>query len=130
MSGFECSVLVVDDDESVLDSLRLLLESAGYGSGCFGSAEELIESGLVEKACCLILDIQLPGMSGFEFQEHLTASRTPIPVIFITGHDRPMMEEQALRLGATAYLRKPFDGQAILDAIQLSCRKGGSATTP
>jgi len=130
VSGIERPVLVVDDDESVLDSLRLLFESAGYGSACFGSAEELLESALVENGCCLILDIQLPGMNGFQLQQVLTASHTPIPVIFITGHDRPGMAEQALRLGAMAYLRKPFDGQAILDAIQPLCRKGGGATTP
>jgi FixJ family two-component response regulator len=128
MAGNECPVLVVDDDESVLDSVRLLLESAGYRSAGFGSAEALLESGLVENACCLILDIQLPGMSGFQLQEVLTTSHTPIPVIFITGHDRPGMEEQALRLGAMAYLRKPFDGQEILDAIQPLCRKGGGGT--
>jgi FixJ family two-component response regulator len=129
MAGKECTVLVVDDDESVLASLKLLLESAGYGSAGFGSAEDLIESGFVENACCLILDIQLPGMSGFELQEYLSASHTPIPVIFITGHDRPGMEEQALRFGAVAYLCKPFDGQAILDAILSLCKKGGDATT-
>ncbi len=128
MAGDECPVLVVDDDESVLDSLRLLLESAGYRSMSFGSAEALLESGLVENACCLILDMKLPGMSGFQLQQVLTASHTPIPVIFITGHDCPGMVEQALRLGAMAYLRKPFDGQAILDAIQPLCRKGGGAT--
>jgi FixJ family two-component response regulator len=122
-------VLVLDDDESVLYSLRLLLESAGYESAGFSSAEELIESGLVENSCCLILDISLPGMSGFQLHEHLTASHTSIPVIFITGHDRPGMEEQALRLGASAYLRKPFDEQAILDAIEPICRKGGGVTT-
>jgi len=130
MSAFECTALVVDDDESVLHSLRLLLESAGYRSAGFGSAEELLESGLVENACCLILDIQLPGMSGFGLQARLNASHTPIPVIFITGHDCPGMEEQALRLGAMAYFRKPFDGQAILDAIKPCCRKGGGGTTP
>lgn len=130
MLGKECPVLVVDDDESVVDSLRLLLESAGYRSVSFGSAEALLESGLVENACCLILDIKLPGMSGFELLEVLTASHTPIPVIFITGHDRPGMEEQALSLGAAAYLQKPFDGQAMLDAIQQLCRKGGGGTRP
>ena len=82
----------------------------------------------MENACCLILDVKLPGMSGFELQEVLTASHTRIPVIFITGHDRPGMEEQALRLGAAAYLRKPFDGQAMLDAIRPLCRKGGETT--
>ncbi len=129
MTGNECRVLVVDDDESVLDSLRLLFESAGYRSTGFGSAEELLESGLVESACCLILDIELPGMSGFALQEVLTASRTPVRVIFITGHDRPGMEAQALSLGAMAYLRKPFVGQAILDAIQPACTKGGETTS-
>jgi FixJ family two-component response regulator len=130
MAGIERTVLVVDDSGSVLHSLRLLLESARYRSAGFGSAEEPIESGLVENACCLILDIKLPGMSGFELQEYLTASHTAIPVIFITGHDRPGMEEQALRLGAVAYLRKPFDGQAILEAIKPCCGKGGGETTP
>ena len=129
MVGNERPVLVVDDDESVLDSLRLLLEGAGYRSEGFGSAEALLESGLAANSCCLILDIKLPGMSGFELQKHLSASHTPIPVIFITGHDPPGMEEQALRLGAKAYLRKPFEWQTILDVIQSLCRKGGSATT-
>ena len=118
MTGKECTVIVVDDDKSTLDSLILLLESAGYRSRGFGSAEELLESSLVQNACCLILDIKLPGMSGFQLQEVLSASHTAIPVIFITGQDRPGMERQALTLGAIAYLRKPFDDQALLDAIQ------------
>lgn len=122
MTGKECSVLIVEDDQSVLDSLTLLLESVGYRSRGFTSAEALLESGLVQNACCLILDIELPGMSGFELREVLTASHTAIPVIFITGHDLPAMEGQALRLGAIAYLRKPFDDRALLTALQL-CRK-------
>jgi FixJ family two-component response regulator len=125
MSAKECTIFVVDDDKSILDSLTLLLESAGYQSRGFGSAEELLESTSVQDACCLILDIKLPGMSGFQLQEVLTASRTPIPVIFITGQDRPGMEGKALTLGAIAYLRKPFDEQALLDAIQPHCRKWG-----
>ena len=126
MTAKECTVFVVDDDKSVLDSLTLLLEAAGYRSMGFGSAEELLESGLVQNACCLILDIKLPGMNGFQLQECLCASYTGIPVIFMTGHDRPGMEGQALRFGAIAYLRKPFEEQAILDAIQPYCTvKGG-----
>ena len=125
MTAKECTVFVVDDDKSVLDSLKLLLESAGYKSTGFGSAEELLESGLVQNACCLILDIKLPGLNGFQLQEHLSASHTAIPVIFMTGHDRPGMEGQALRLGAIAYLRKPFEEQAILDAIQPYCTAEG-----
>jgi two-component system, LuxR family, response regulator FixJ len=125
MTGKECSVFVVDDDRSVLDSLILLLESAGYRSRGFGSAEELLESGLVQNARCLILDIKLPGMSGLQLQEHLTASHIPVPVIIITGHDRPEMEGRALRLGAIAYLLKPFDERAILNAVQPYCNARG-----
>jgi FixJ family two-component response regulator len=123
MVSNEWTVFVIDDDQSILDSLKLLLESAGYQSRSFGSAEELLESGLVQNACCLILDIKLPGMSGFQLQEILTASQTPIPVVFITGHDGPGMERRALTLGAIAYLRKPFDGHALLSAIQPHCRR-------
>jgi FixJ family two-component response regulator len=123
MAAKECTVFVVDDDQSVLDSLALLLESAGYRSRGFGSAEELLESSLMQDACCLILDVKLPGMSGLQLQELLTASHTPIPVIIMTAHDRPGMEGQALTLGAIAYLRKPFDEQALLDAIQPHCGK-------
>jgi FixJ family two-component response regulator len=122
MTWKECSVLIVEDDQSVLDSLTLLLESVGYRSRGFTSAEELLESGSVQNSCCLILDIELPGMSGFELQEVLTASHTAIPVILITGQDHPAMEGQALRLGAIAYLRKPFDDRALLTALQ-HCRE-------
>jgi FixJ family two-component response regulator len=125
MSEKECEVFVVDDDQSVLESVKLLLESAGYQSRGFGSAEEVLASGLVQTARCLILDIKLPGMSGFELRESLTAKNIQIPVIFITGHDRPRLEGRALRLGAVAYLRKPFDDQALLDAIQRCHGKGG-----
>lgn len=118
----KCSVYVVEDDRSVLDSLTLLLESVGYQSRGFTFAEELLESGAIQNACCLILDIELPGMSGFQLQEVLVASHTAVPVIFITGHDLPAMEGQALRLGAIAYLRKPFDDRALLTALQ-PCRK-------
>jgi two-component system, LuxR family, response regulator FixJ len=116
------SVFIVDDDESVRASLRLLLESAGHHAETFASAEEFLRSGSMKNACCLILDIRMPGMDGFELKEHLTASESRIPVIFVTGHDRFGMEEKAMKLGAIAYLRKPFDGQALLDAIQRGCR--------
>jgi two-component system response regulator FixJ len=117
----EFTVFIVDDDESVRSSLKLLLESAGRRAVPFASAEEFLQSGLMKSADCLILDIRMPGMDGFELQEHLTASRARIPVIIITGHDRLGMEEKAMKLGAVAYLRKPFEGEALLDAVQRSC---------
>ncbi len=110
-------VFVVDDDESVSASLKLLIESVGYDAVTFKSAEDFLNSALRENPCCLILDIRLPGMSGFQLQEHLVKSQTRIPVIFITGHDRDRMENEAMQLGAVAYIRKPFDEQVLVDEI-------------
>jgi two-component system, LuxR family, response regulator FixJ len=115
------NVFIVDDDESVRASLRLLVESAGLRSRTFASAEEFLESRSMNDASCLLLDIQMPGMSGFELQEQLAISKTHVPVIFITGHDRSGMEGKAMKLGAVAYLRKPFDDEALLDAIHQAC---------
>ena len=123
MAEAKSIVFVVDDDESVRASLKLLIESSGYDVVTFKSAEDFLGSGIGESPRCLILDIHLPGMSGFKLQEHLVKSQTRIPVIFITGHDRYRMEDEAMRLGAIAYLRKPFDEQCLLDAIQLACEK-------
>jgi two-component system response regulator TtrR len=117
-------VYVVDDDEPVRASLKLLIESCGYHTVTFKSAEDFLDSNFGKSPCCLILDIHLPGMSGFNLQKHLVKSQTPIPVIFITGHDRYRMEDEAIGLGAIAYLRKPFDEQDLLDAIRLACEKG------
>ncbi len=125
MADTKFNVLVVDDNESVRDSLKLMLESSGYPVSAFKSAEDFLNSGFGENPFCLILDIRLPGMSGFELQEHLLKSQNKIPVIFITGHDHDRMEEEAMRLGAIAYLRKPFDEQVLLEAIRLV--EGGNA---
>ena len=80
-------VYVVDDDESVRDSLKMLIESAGNRVVAFNSAEDFLETGFGESPNCLILDIRLPGMSGFRLQEHLVNRQIRIPVIFITGRD-------------------------------------------
>jgi FixJ family two-component response regulator len=117
-------VFVVDDDESVRDSLKMLLESCGYRTVAFKSAEDFLDSSFRQGPCCLVLDIRLPGMSGFKLQEHLLESQARIPVVFITGQDDHRMEEEAMRLEAVTYLRKPFDEQRLLDAIQLACEKG------
>ena len=117
-------IFIIDDDESVRASLKLLVESAGHKGVTFKSAEEFLESGSMKGADCLLLDIRMPGMGGFELQEHLVASGSPIPVVFVTGHDRFGMEEKAMRLGAVAYLRKPFDDQELLNAINRACGKG------
>jgi FixJ family two-component response regulator len=117
-------VFVVDDDESVRASLKLLIESSGYDVVTFKSAEDFLDSKFREDPCCLVLDICLQGMSGFKLQEHLVKSQTRIPVIFITGHDRRRMEDEAMTLGAVAYLRKPFDEKCLLDVIRSLARRG------
>jgi len=103
MTAVGFSLFVVDDDESVDNSLRLLIESHGYSVVTFKSAEDFLEHGLTEDPRCLILDIHLPGMNGFQLQEHLIRAESRIPVIFITGHDRARMEDEAMGLGAVAY---------------------------
>jgi len=117
------TVYVVDDDESVRVSLKLLIESSGYPVITFESAEDLLHQSLKDSPACLVLDIHLPGMSGFDLQKQLLESRTLIPVIFITGRDKPRMEDEAVKLGGIAYLRKPFEEQCLLDAIELAREK-------
>jgi len=109
---------VVDDDASILRALRRLLGSAGFGVRTFGSGEELLACEHLTTIDCLVLDVQLGGLSGFELQERLGEAFLPIPIIFITAHDDPPMRERARRAGAADYLRKPFDDQLLIDAIE------------
>jgi FixJ family two-component response regulator len=115
-------VYVVDDDASVCNAVRRLLKSAQYRVRTFASAEEFRQADFKSSPGCLLLDIKLPGINGFELQEELLVSGVRMPVIFVTGHDRAGMEERAMRLGATAYLRKPFDEEALLGAISMAMK--------
>lgn len=115
-------VYVVEDDKSLCNAVRRLLRSALYHVRTFASAEEFYTSDFKNNPGCLLLDIRLPGISGFELQERLVASGIRMPVIFITGQDRMGMEALAMKLGASAYLRKPFDEEALLCAIRLAMR--------
>jgi FixJ family two-component response regulator len=129
MAEAKFTVYVVDDDESVRASLKLLIEACGYTVVTFKSAEDFLLSGFRGSPSCLILDIHLPGMSGFDLQNQLVKSQSLIPVVFITGHDRPRMEDEAMRVGGVAYLRKPFEEQCLLDAIQLAREKASRLLT-
>jgi len=108
----------VEDDTSLRNAVRRLLKCAQYRVLAFASAEEFYRSDFKDNPGCLLLDIRLPGISGFELQEQLLAAGTQMPVIFLTGQDRAGMEEHALRLGASAYLRKPVDEEVLLGAIR------------
>ena len=130
MVPMEGTVYVVDDDASVCNAVRRLLKSAQYYVRTFASAEEFRQADFKGSTGCLLLDIRLPGISGFELQEELLASGMRMPVIFVTGHDRAGMEERAMSLGATAYLRKPFDEEALLGAIRRAMKALSNRKTP
>ncbi len=111
-------VAVVDDDESVRESLRGLIRSIGLRVETFPSAQAFWNSEQLGQTDCLILDVRMPGMSGLELQRHLAMSERDIPIIFITAHgsdDR--VRAHALRDGAVAYLIKPFGEAALLEAV-------------
>ncbi len=118
------TVYVVDDDESIRRALKRLLRSMGYHAVAFESAEDFMEATSCLGEGCLVLDIRLPGMTGLDLQEKLTSSGAKYPVIFMTAHDNPQWQERAKKAGAVAYLRKPFDEQSLLGAIQLACPEG------
>jgi FixJ family two-component response regulator len=116
------TVYVVEDDTSLCNAVRRLLRSAQYRVITFATAEEFRQSDFKNSPGCLLLDIRLPGISGFELREELLASGAQMPVIFITGQDRAGMEERAMLLGASAYLRKPVDEETLLGAIRLAVK--------
>jgi len=110
-------VSVVDDDKAVRDALGNLLESVGLSVVPFASAEEFVESDDVKNCACLILDVQLPRMSGLELQHHLSAKSRNLPIIFITAHANDEVRSQALQAGAVSFLYKPFSSEDLLSAV-------------
>jgi len=119
------TVYVVDDDEFIRKALKRLLGSVGYHALTFGSAEALLELPLTQGEGCLVLDIRLPGMTGFELQEELSLRGTKYPVLFMTAHDNPQWRERAREAGAVAFLKKPFLEQNLFEAIGLCRAKKG-----
>jgi FixJ family two-component response regulator len=113
------TVIVIDDDPGVRDSLGKLLQSAGLRISLFGSVREFLEKDLPEGPTCLVLDVRLPGQSGLELQRELVGAKRQLPIIFITGHADIPMTVQAMKGGAIEFLTKPFREQDLLEAIQL-----------
>jgi len=110
-------VYLIDDDESVRRALQRLLRSAGLDVKAFSSGEEFLQSGNLGQGACIILDIRMPGLTGFDLQEKLASKGIRIPVIAISAFDDAETRERARNLGAAAFFRKPVDGQALIDAI-------------
>ncbi|WP_158905084.1 response regulator transcription factor [Burkholderia sp. L27(2015)] len=115
-------VSVVDDDESVRESLPDLLRECGFAVQAFSSAEEFLASDYVDQTQCLILDIAMPGMSGPDLQRELTLRQQPIPIVFITAHGDVTVRPHLIRLGAVECLFKPFSEAALLEALGTALR--------
>ncbi|GMW07159.1 MAG: response regulator FixJ [Gammaproteobacteria bacterium] len=113
----EPQVFVIDDDQAVRDSLGLLLKSMGQKARLFDSAQAFLEEYAPEMNGCIVLDIRMPGMSGLELQQKLTAIHCTIPVIFVTGHGDVPMAVEAMQHGAFDFIQKPFRDQELLDRI-------------
>lgn len=109
-------VFVVDDDHRIQESLSSLISSTGLRVAVFGSASEFLESEKPDAPACLVLDLQLPGVSGLELQKQLSEGDTP-PIIFISGHGDVPSSVRAMKAGAIEFLSKPFDDQELLRAI-------------
>jgi FixJ family two-component response regulator len=111
-------IAIVDDNESMQDSLCDLIESGGFEAQCFGSAKAFLESDLRGRAACLIVDIRMPKMSGLDLQARLKEEGCNVPTIFITAFDDPEIRAEAMKVGAVELLAKPFDHQLLLKMLR------------
>ncbi len=116
-------VVVVDDSTSIRNSTQRLIRSFGFRTEAYASAQEFLESSLVDKCACLILDMRMPRIDGLELQRRLVAMHPFLPIIFFTAHGNEEEEERALRVGASAFLRKPVSAEILLQAIQNALRQ-------
>lgn len=123
MTQVEATVFVVDDDASVRTALKRLIQSIGFQVKTFDSAQAFLEHAPRDKPACLILDVRMPGISGIELQKQLTNAGFLMPIIFITGHGSIPMSVKAVKAGAVDFIEKPFDGQKLIDAINIALKE-------
>ena len=119
MSELQASVIVIDDDPGMRESLASLLRSVGLRPMLLASVTEFLQAARPEGPTCLVLDVRLPGRSGIDFQQDLAAANIHLPIVFITGHGDIPMSVKAMKGGAIEFLTKPFRDQDLLDAINL-----------
>jgi FixJ family two-component response regulator len=117
MTESEAVVFVVDDDPSVRRSLERLIRSAGFTVESFASAQEFLERPWPDTPGCLVLDIQMPGVSGLDLQGELAAAEVNLPIIFLTGYGTVPASVRAMKAGALDFLEKPVDDRALVDAV-------------
>ena len=117
MSENKIYVAVVDDDDSFARALGRLLRAAGFEAILYSSAEAFLVPTPLPSPACVVLDIELGGMSGLELHRHLNSRGATTPVIFVTAHDEPEVREEARQIGCAAYFRKPVPGKLLVEAI-------------
>lgn len=122
MSDAGSLVIIIDDDPDIREALSALLETVGLRSAVYASAAEFLASKRPDEPCCIVLDVRLPGLGGFEFQRRLTQENSPIPIIFITGYGDVPMSVRAMKAGAVEFLTKPIHDQEFLEAVQAALR--------
>ena len=115
-------ISIVDDDPSFRDATRRLVKSLGYGADTFASAEDFLQSDRVNDTSCLILDVNMPGLSGIELQSHLTAQGNRTPIIFITAAPEETIRAKALKAGAIGFLSKPFKEECLIDHLDAALK--------
>jgi FixJ family two-component response regulator len=114
---------IIDDDALVREGLKDCMESAGYSVETYGSAEEFLASRSAQHTSCLILDIQLPGISGLELQARLDAMENHVPIVFVTAHETDANREHVLRNGAAALLSKPVRRAELLNVVRTAIQQ-------
>ncbi len=122
-------VYVVDDDSSVRNAITMLLEASGFKVESNDSAQAFLERDLVDASGCLVLDVQMEGLSGLDLQQELTTAHVHLPIIFITGHGDVPMSVQAMKAGAVEFLTKPFREQELLSAVRQAVARESVAHT-
>jgi FixJ family two-component response regulator len=114
----EVLIAIVDDNESVREAATNLFRSMGFATETFASAEEFLSSRAPERASCLVLDVQMPGMDGLDLQRHLLATGRRIPIVFVTGYPDDGVRSAAMQSGAIWFLTKPFNEGDLLDGLR------------
>jgi FixJ family two-component response regulator len=122
-------IAVVDDDRSIRNATQNLLKAAGYSTAAFGNAATFLDSPLRASVACLVSDMQMPGMSGLELHEHLTASGAGVPTIIITARPVELTRERAARAGVTCFLVKPFAPDELLECVRKALARPQSRLT-
>ncbi len=127
MKDADAVVFVVDDDSSIREAIKSLVSLVGLRVETFGTAPEFLRSKRPNLPGCMVLDVELPGLSGLDLQRELAAHGIKLPIIFITGYGDIPMSVRAMKAGATEFLTKPFRDQDLLDAIQQALERDRAA---